>query len=127
MIATLSSSNTRALAHQISENVALLSKQPILHTSEMIAKDLGYIQLSADKFNRRLEQVYAAQETFDDRVIHELRSPLSVMVGYLELIQESLGDEVGLNAVDAMTINLLDDLYQDSLRLCSVLEQHYKR
>jgi signal transduction histidine kinase len=127
VVATSSPTSTRALAQQITANVTLLSKQPILHTSETIAKDLGYIQLSADKFTRRLEQVYAAQEKFDDRVIHELRSPLSVMVGYLELIQESLGAEVGLNTVDSMTINLIDDVYQDSLRLCSELEKHYKR
>jgi signal transduction histidine kinase len=127
MVATVSPKSTRALADRISQNVTLLMKQPILLTSQAISTDLGYVQMSADKFIQRLERVYAAQEPFDDRVIHELRSPLSVMVGYLELIQESLGAEVGFTAMDLLTINLLDDLYQDGLAICSALEQQYNR
>jgi signal transduction histidine kinase len=127
VVATLPPTNTKALADRISQNIALLMKQPILHTSQVIMDDLSYVKLSAEKFTKRLEQVYAASETFDDRVIHELRSPLSVMVGYLELIQESIGAEIGLTSLDALTINLLDDLYQDSLSICTALEQQYKR
>ncbi len=127
MVASVSPTDTRVLAHRISRNMALLVKQPILRTSEEIFTDLGYVQISEAKFSRRLEQFYAAQERFDDHVIHELRSPLSIMVGYLELIQESLGAEVGLDRLDSMTVNLLDDLYQDSLAMCSMLEKQYNR
>ncbi len=79
--------------------------------------------MSADKFLKRLEQASAQREPFTEQLIHELRGPLSVMVGYLELVQETITeDEV---PDDPRTKTMIEELHRDSMALCTALEQHY--
>jgi|SRR5690606_29286365 len=122
MVSTVSSTTTLALAHHVLDTLDVTLRQPVLRANETISNDLQYVQISAQKFTSRLKQAYSSNEPFTDALIHELRGPLSVMVGYLELIQEGMafGD-----TLDQRSLNLINNLHTDSLELCDALDRQY--
>lgn len=122
MVSSLSSATTLALSHHILDTLDVALRQPTLRANETVSNDLLYVQISAQKFTNRLKQAYSTREPFNEMLLHELRGPLSVMVGYLELIQESMELD---RLPDQRTFNLINNLHHDALALCDALDRQY--
>lgn len=99
---------------------ALLASQLLIYAQELAAVYAAerHQQLQLQDANRRLQEIDLSKNSFVQLLSHELRTPVAVIAGYIEILNELL--EERLESVEA---GFLNTVYSQTQHLSELIQQ----